>query len=69
MDGQKDGQKNKNKLIKNQQKIVLKNSTLVFNEIETGMNRELFQKHFSFSMPSAMLRDLFCANDKRKTEN
>ena len=28
--------------------------------------REFFQKHFSFSMLSAMLRDLFRANDKRK---
>ena len=31
---------------------------------ETGINRELFQKRFSFQRPSDMLKVLYTANDK-----
>ena len=33
---------------------------------ETGINRELFQKRFSFQRPSDMLKVLYIANDKSK---
>ena len=33
---------------------------------ETGINRELFQKRFSFQRPSDMLKVLYTANDKSK---
>ena len=35
------------------------------NEEETDMNRELFQKHFNFAKPSAMLRELYRMKNKR----
>ena len=34
---------------------------------ETSINRELFQKRFSFHRPSDMLKVLYIANDKSKT--
>ena len=33
---------------------------------ETGINRELFQKRFSFQRPSDMLKVLYTTNDKSK---
>ena len=35
------------------------------NKEETDMNRELFQKNFNFSRPSAMLRELYRMNNKK----
>ena len=36
---------------------------------ETGMNRELFQRHFNFQMPSSMLKTLLRINDKKKNDD
>ena len=37
---------------------------------ETGINTEIFQKHFSsFQRPSAMLKSLYKANDKKNNNN
>ena len=33
------------------------------NRKETGMNSEIFQKHFSFQKPSDMLKAVYTAND------
>ena len=48
----------------------MKNDLKEFNEWikreETGINRELFQKRFSFQRPSDMLKVLYTANDKSK---
>ena len=33
---------------------------------ETSINRELFKKYFLFQTPSALLKDLYKANDKEK---
>ena len=33
---------------------------------ETGINRELFKKHFNFQTPSALLKDLCETNNKQK---
>ena len=35
------------------------------NKEETGMNRELFQKHFKYERPSSMLRELFHMKKKK----
>ena len=50
--------------LKNQQKIKGKTYELI-NQKETDINKELFQKHFSFSKPSAILRDLYRMKDKK----
>ena len=34
---------------------------------ETGINRELFQKYFSFQIPTAMLKAIYNTNTKKKT--
>ena len=34
---------------------------------ETGINHELFQKHFSFQRPSDMLKDVYTTIDKNKS--
>ena len=44
-----------------------KRSELV-NKEETDMNRELFQKHFNFHKPSAMLRELYRIKNKKNKE-
>ena len=44
----------------------MKELNRLINKEETGMNRELFQKHFGFQIPSAMLKDLFHTNNKKK---
>ena len=36
------------------------------NEKETDMNREIFERYFSFQRPSDMLKDLYRINDKYK---
>ena len=33
---------------------------------KTGINRELFRKHFNFQRPSDMLKVFYTANDKKK---
>ena len=38
----------------------------LINKEEMGINRELFQKHFKFQMPSAMLKAAYNADSKRK---
>ena len=35
---------------------------------ETGMNRELFNKHFKFQMPTEMLKTLYNLNDRTKNK-
>ena len=35
---------------------------------EAGVNRELFQKHFNFLMPIIMLKTLYRADSKKKTD-
>ena len=41
----------------------------MINKEKTSMNRELFQKHFNFQTPIAMLRDLFHTNNKKKNND
>ena len=36
------------------------------NRKETGINSEIFQKHFKFQRPSDMLKSLYTTNDKKK---
>ena len=36
------------------------------NKQETDINKELFKNHFSFQTPSALLKDLYKTNDKKK---
>ena len=36
------------------------------NKEETGINRELFNKHFHYQTPSALFKDLYNTNDKEK---
>ena len=36
------------------------------NEKETDINREIFERYFSFQRPSDMLKDLYRINDKYK---
>ena len=36
------------------------------NRKETGINSEIFQKHFKFPRPSDMLKTLYITNDKKK---
>ena len=33
---------------------------------ETNINKELFKNHFSFQTPSALLKELYKTNDKKK---
>ena len=33
---------------------------------ETGINRQLFKRYFNFQMPTAMLKDLYIFNDRKK---
>ena len=43
----------------------MKEFNKLINKKEIGINRELFQKHFKFQIPIAMLKDL-CNKDKKK---
>ena len=43
-------------------------SELITKE-EAGINRELFKKNFNFQMPTAMLKSLFRAKDKKKNDD
>ena len=36
------------------------------NKQETNINKELFKNHFSFQTPSALLKELYKTNDKKK---
>ena len=36
------------------------------DEQETDIIRELFRNHFSFQIPSALLKELYETNDKKK---
>ena len=36
------------------------------NKQETKINKELFKNYFSFQTPSALLKDLYKTNDKKK---
>ena len=36
------------------------------NRQETKINKELFENYFSFQTPSALLKDLYKTNDKKK---
>ena len=38
----------------------------LINKKETGINKELFKKHFNFQRPSSMLKDLYQINDREK---
>ena len=38
------------------------------NKQETSINKELFKNHFSFQTPSALLKELYKANDKEKNK-
>ena len=39
------------------------------NQNETGMNHELFKKHFDFQRPGAMLKTVYNTNDKKKNND
>ena len=39
------------------------------NREETGINSELFQKHFNFQRPSDMLKAVYTTNYKSKNNN
>ena len=39
------------------------------NEKERGINREIFQRYFSFQSPSDMLKNLYRTNDQYKNNN
>ena len=43
-------------------------SELITKE-EVGINKELFQKNFNFQMPTAMLKSIFRAKDKKKSDD
>ena len=38
----------------------------MINKKETGINKELFKKHFNFQRPSSMLKDIYEINDREK---
>ena len=38
----------------------------LINKKETGINKELFKKHFNFQRPSSMLKDIYEINDREK---
>ena len=38
----------------------------LINQKETGINKELFKKHFNFQRPSSMLKDIYQINDREK---
>ena len=68
----------KNKLIKSLRKkepsnkptkSVVKEFIELINKEETGINSELFKKHFRFQIPSAMLHDLYIANSESRDDN
>ena len=39
------------------------------NKKETGINRELFKKHFNFQRPSDMLKTVYTANTRKKNND
>ena len=46
----------------------MKKLSELVNKEETYMNRKLFQKHFNYAKPSAMLRELYRMKNKRKNK-
>ena len=40
----------------------------MINKEETGMNKEIFQKHFSFQRPSDILKTAYNTNDKKNNK-
>ena len=50
-------------------KVILSNFNEWVNKKETGINYELFQKHFKFQRPSVMLKSLYRTNDKNKNSS
>ena len=63
----KNKKKNKKNKTKKDEKTIDVNK---FNESiikeETGINRELFNKHCHYQTPSALLKDLYKTNNKEK---
>ena len=39
------------------------------NKKETGINHELFNKHFKFQRPSDMLKSVYTTNDRNENDN
>ena len=65
---QKKKKRNK-RLVKN---LIKKNTQKTnkewINREQTGINCELFQKHFTFQKPSDMLKAVYVTNDKSKND-
>ena len=59
---------NKKELPKKPKKGDLSDFNESVNKNETGINRELFQKHFSFQRPSDMLKAVYTANNKKEKQ-
>ena len=51
--------------LKNQTKDDMSNFNDWVNKKETGINCELFEKHFKFQRPSDMLKSVYKPNDKK----
>ena len=51
--------------LKNQTKDDMSNFNDWVNKKETGINCELFEKHFKFQRPSDMLKSVYKTNDKK----
>ena len=48
--------------------ISVKELNKLVNKEETDMNWELFQKHFKFTKPSALLKKLCCTNNTKENK-
>ena len=59
-------QQQQQKQQKQDQKAANANKNDWINKEETKVNRELFNKHFHYQTPSALLKDLYKTNDKEK---
>ena len=60
---------NKKEPLKKPTKYDLKEFKEWINREETGINSELFQKHFNFQRPSDMLKAVYTTNYKSKNNN
>ena len=50
-------------------KVDWRKFTELVNKKETGIDRELFKRHFNFQRPSGMLKTVYNTNDKKKNND
>ena len=62
---QKEQQTSKKELLKKPRKDDVSNFNVWVNKKETGINYELFEKHFKFKRPSDVLKSVYKTNDKK----